>query len=510
MKKLLIAVVVLVAVLALLAGGLLWALKDPNRFKPQLETLISDTTGLQVKLTGDLSWQLWPPVVLKGQDISFEDDESRYEIGSVGVKANLMSLITGGGELVIDQLRVADTRVIDKKFGDVIQVDALRLDDFAFGTPSPLFLQAQLESEGEPPVSVRVEGPLTYFDDEDRLTLKPMRFSYDGIQGQCDVAASQLSREPAIVAQETRDDVLPLDTFRAMNWQAQCTVPEYVADGASFRNIAIDATNKDGRSNNVITIPDALGGSVKATAAIDTTRRTPQWRIKTDADALQAQALMDMIAPTLKWVAPLLAGGELTMQGNTPEALVNSMSGELSFDSSEGLIDIAVIKEAVSGIAALAGQSETLAGWPEQLSYLKLDGSWKPKGTRQSLRFALDNVKLTGDGIVNPLTGELDLASAITIDRHPSLDALPVNDALYGLPIPIRCTGTLEEPSCGLDRAGAQKALAGLAAGKARDKVNEELSDVIDDKVPEEYRDTAREALKGLGGLFGGKKDDDE
>ncbi len=509
MKKLLIALVVLVAILGALAGGLLWALKDPNRFKPTLEGLIKDNTGMAVELTGDLSWQLWPPVVLKGEDITFEDDESRYEVGAVGVKANLMSLITGGGELVIDQFRLSDTLITDKRFGDRTRVNALRLDDFAVGSPSPLFVDAVLESDGEPPVAARIEGPLTYFDSEDRLTLNPMQFNYDGIEGTCDVAASQLSREPSRTSVETRDDLLPLDTFRAMDWTANCTVPEYALDGASFKNIAVKATNKDGRSRNQITIPDALGGAVTADVAIDTARSTPQWRVKTDADALQAQALMDMIAPSLKWVAPLLAGGELTMQGNTPEALVNSMAGEVSFDSSEGLIDISVIKEAVAGVAALAGQSETLAQWPEQLQYLKLDGSWKPTGTRQSLRFTLDNVALTGDGVVNPLTGELDLASAVTISKHPTLDALPINEALYDLPIPIRCTGTLEAPSCGLDRQGAQNALAGLAAGKARDRVNQELGDVIDDKVPEEYRDTAREALKGLGGLLGGKKDRD-
>ena len=64
----------LVVLVALVAAGLLWALQDPNRFKPELQSLIKDSTGMDIALDGDLSWQLWPPVVLKGENIGFEDE----------------------------------------------------------------------------------------------------------------------------------------------------------------------------------------------------------------------------------------------------------------------------------------------------------------------------------------------------------------------------------------------------------------------------------------------------
>lgn len=509
MKKLLIGLGVLVALLAVVAGGLLWALKDPNRFKPELQALIKQSTGMDIALDGDLSWQLWPPVVLKGDNIGFEDDETVYRLGSVGVKANLSKLITGGGTLEIDQLRVDDLRMTDKRFGDVTVVEALRLDDFSPGVASPLYVRARLESDDAPASTVVIEGPLTFFVDEDRLTLNPMAFDYDGIQGSCDVAASNLTAEPRITAQETKDDLLPLDTFRAMDWLANCTVPEYSAEEVTLRNISIRSENKASRSTNKVTIPDALGGSVNADVAIDTRNATPSWNIKTNADELQAQELMNLIAPSLRWAAPLLAGGELKMRGNTPSALVDSMSGAMDFDSKLGQIDISAIKEAVLGIAQLAGQGEKVSAWPDLLGYESLGGQWQVRGTQQDLAFVMDNVSIASKGLLNALTGELDMSSSITINRHPTLDVLPINDDLYGLAVPMRCTGTTEAPDCGLDRAAAQKSLTALAAGKARGKVDEKLSEAIDEKVPEEYRETAKEALKGLGDLFGGKKEDE-
>lgn len=509
MKKFLIVIGVLIALLVVAAGGLLWALKDPNRFKPELQSLIQQTTGMDIALDGDLSWQLWPPVVLQGTDIGFEDDDTVYRLGSVGVKANLTKLITGGGTLEIDQLRVKDLLMTDKRFGDRTRINTLRLDDFQPGQASPLYLQATLESDDGPDSNLVVEGPLTYFVEEDRLTLQPMQFDYDGIRGSCDVAASNLTADPAIVATETKDDLLPLDTFRAMDWVADCSIPELAAADTVLRNVTIHSENKAARGTHQVKVPDALGGSVTADIAIDTRSRTPQWNIKTDANELQSQELMNLLAPTLKWAAPLLVGGELQMRGNTPAALVESVSGAMNFDSKVGQVDISAIKQAVLDIAQLAGQGDKVSNWPELLGYEALGGQWQMRGTQQDLSFTMDNVAIAGQGLLNALTGALDMRTSITINRHPTLDLLPINDDLYGLAIPMRCTGTMDAPDCGLDTEAAKKSLAGLAAAKARGKVDEKLSEAIEDKVPEEYRETAKEALKGLGDIFGGKKKDD-
>lgn len=508
MRTLMIILAVLGLLLAAAVAGGLWLLKDPNRFKPELEALIRDNAGLDVELDGDLGWQIWPPVVLKGESIRFADDSTEYALGSFGVRANLLPLLRGG-DLEIAQLRIDDLLLRDKLTGERTRVDSIRLDDFVAGQPSPLSVSATLESDEGPDVQVQISGPLTLLLDEDRLTINPMAFNYDGIEGSCDVAASELTREPTLTSKATPDDLLPLDTFRAVDWQVTCNVPELLAGEQTLRNLKIESTNRSARNANVITIPDALGGAVTATVDIDTRNRPPVWNIKTDADDIQSQSLMDLVAPSLSWAAPLLAGGAFTLRGNTMEDLANSAQGKLGVTSTAGLIDISAIKEAVLGIATLAGRGEQVAAWQEQLAYTELDGSWIVDGTEQDLRFTIDNLKLAATGLLNAVTGAMDLRATVTIDKHPTLDVLKLSDDLYGLPIPLRCQGTMEEPSCGLDTAAAQATLRDYATGRARGEATVKLNEAIDEKVPEEYRESARGLLKGLGGLLGNGSADD-
>ena len=498
--------VVLLIVLFIAGGGVLWLLKDPNRFKPQLEALAQEATGYELSLDGDLSWQLWPPVVLKGETIRFSDESTDYELRAFGVRANLLPLLRGG-ELEVTQLRVDDLLMVDREFGDRTRVDSLRIEQYQAGVAGPLVAAITLESDDAPPVKLNVEGPFTYFPDEDRLTLAPMQFTYDGIDGSCDVAASQLSREPMLVSKPTADDLLPLDTVRAMDWQVACTVPEFASGDQRLRNIKLESRNTAARMANKVVLPDALGGSVTTTVDIDARQRPPLWNIKSDATEIQSQALMDLLAPSLRWVAPLLAGGQFKLQGNTIAALAESADGQVSFESNAGQIDIGALKDTVLGLARLAGKGEQVERWARDLQYTKLTGDWKVQGKQQDIRVAIDNLALAAKGSIDALSGAMDLRGTVTVEEDATLDILKVSDELYGLPIPLRCSGSLEEPSCGLDTEAAQGALADYAAGRARGEVSERINEALEEKVPEEYRDAAKGLLKGL---FGNQEDREE
>ena len=504
MRKLLMFLGFLVLLVVVAGAGVLWALQDANRFKPELEALIADNTGLEVELKGDLEWKLWPPVMLAGESIAFSDEETAYEIGQVGVRADLMSLLRGG-DLVVQEFSAQNVSLTDKRLGDVTRLDRVSVEHFAPGQPSPLQLVGALVSADGEAVPLAVQGNLTYFPEQDRLTLGAADIEYDGIAMRCDVDVSQLSREPAIAYVAQKDDLLPLDSFRAYDWTADCQVPEIDADytgAVALQNVSIHSENKNSRSSTQVKVPEFFGGSMTADVAIDTRRTSPSWNIQSDADALQAQQVAAVVAPNLSWVAPLLANGNFDMTGNTTDDLLQSVQGSMRIDAQSGVIDISKIKEVVLGIAELAGEGERVRSWQEQLNYETLAGDWKVQGNTHDLDFELDNLSLRADGDYDPTTDALNMQGSLQINEHPTLNALDINPELYGLKIPVRCTGTAIAPQCGLDAAAAQRSLAALAASKARGRVSEELDDVIADKVPEEYRETAREALKSFGGLF--------
>ena len=498
MRKVLILFGMLVALVMITGGVILWLLQDPNRYKPELESLIADAMGIDLRIDGDLSWQLWPPVTLRAADLSFADEETNYQLGALAVQADLRSLLTGDRELKLQNIRVSDLVITDKELGDITRVHRLQLDNFAVGKPSPLSVQATLESPDDPAVEVALQAQLTYNQKADSGALQDMSFDYDGIKGTCDVALSHLGREPPRKDKRSKEDVLPLTTFNSMDWVADCSLPEYALQGTAIHDITVHSENKAAHSRNIIKVLDLFGGSLQLTAEIDAVRKHPAWKIETDARDLDSQQVASLISPRLKWAAPLLVSGVFTMTGNTPQAMVNSMAGTSRVDAGQGDIDISMLKKAMMDIAMLAGKSEQIANWPEQLHYTTFAGDWTIEGTQQNLALVLDNINLDGKGEVNALTGVLDMALSITINEHATLDVLNVNKALYGIPIPVRCKGSMTEPQCGLDTSASERIVKDIAAGQARRKVDEKLDEAIADKVPEAYQEDAKKLIEGL------------
>jgi len=222
---------------------------------------------------------------------------------------------------------------------------------------------------------------------------------------------------------------------------------------------------------------------------------------------------MAWMEQNLKWAAPLLFNGEFTMIGNTPNDLIGSVSGRANFDGGTGKIDISVIKESatkLTEIASIAGSNvlpelqeaiAKVAQWPEELDYSQLAGNWKINGNQQNFDFALDNLGITANGTADAITDKLDMRAELTFNSDPDLHSFDMPSALQGIPIPVRCVGTMTEPDCGLDRAATQKLMASVLRSQAGSKIQ----DAIADKVPEEYKEVANDLLKGI---FGRKKKD--
>jgi len=93
-----------------------------------------------------------------------------------------------------------------------------------------------------------------------------------------------------------------------------------------------------------------------------------------------------------------------------------------------------------------------------------------------------------------------------------------VMQVLNDLSTTIRVVGPVTEPRLIFDAKGLTKEFqdALVAAGKERlkkeidSKIQEELGDELDEKIPEELKKPAEDLMKGLGGLLGGKKEEDK
>lgn len=502
--------------LCIIAGvAILWLLKDPNAYKDQIETLIQENAGIEIDIQGDLSWRLWPPVVLQAADLTFEDEQTKYVLKRLSVNANVMALLSSTPDLQIESLQLTDLTMSDKRFESVTQVVDLTLTDFAIGKPSPLHVEAISAPNSAEPTPFEMDAMITFRQEEDELDVTNARFETAGITGVCDAKVTHLTRSPTSDHKETSDDLLPLDTFRSLDWDATCNIPSIDSEGLVLTDVGITAKNEGGLSNINVNVPDFFDGTAAVAVDINASRHSPRWKVKPDVQGADTQAVMAWMEQNLKWAAPLLFNGEFTMIGNTPNDLIGSVSGNAKFDGGQGKIDISAIKESASTLASLASSAGAsvlpelqeaiakVAAWPEELDYSKLAGEWNINGNQQKFDFALDNLGIKASGLADAITDKLDMRAELTFNDNPELHSFDIPGVLQGIPIPVRCVGTMTEPDCGLDRGATQQLITSVMRGQAGAKIQ----DAIADKVPDEYKEQANDLLKGL---FGKKKKKDE
>jgi hypothetical protein len=313
------------------------------------------------------------------------------------------------------------------------------------------------------------------------------------------VAAAAASRPAQAPGQEP---LLPLAALREIDWQGTLNIAELIYDGAHFPNTRIETTNRAGLIDATLNMPSFFGGTAASTISIDASRDEPLWRVSPTLSKVDSEPLMTWLDQKLYWAALLLADGEFEMRGNTEHELVNSLAGRSRFDGGQGTMDITQLKRAVQAIAQLAGGSDRINAWPERLNYQRLIGDWAVDGQNHTLDVALDNMALSMNGTYDPFTDAMDMYIDLTIRDDPELNTFQINSMLMGLAIPIRCKGPSSSPTCRADEAGVKKLIADALTGQAGSKATQRLDEVIEEQVPEEYQDAARELLKGFGILL--------
>jgi hypothetical protein len=72
----------------------------------------------------------------------------------------------------------------------------------------------------------------------------------------------------------------------------------------------------------------------------------------------------------------------------------------------------------------------------------------------------------------------------------------------------MKCTGTLEAPQCGVTPEATQNFIAAVLTSEQGSKAREKIDQVIEEEVPEEYRETARGLLDMLGESLKKRRED--
>ncbi len=122
MKKSLKTILLIIFVLALLAfAGMIIAVTtiNPNKYKPQIESWLSNQTGYNLKINGKLGWEIFPTPTIHATNLVFMNPGQKNtlpvaKIGALDVRVKLMPLFTGDLRFAVGHLhfRNADFNLV--------------------------------------------------------------------------------------------------------------------------------------------------------------------------------------------------------------------------------------------------------------------------------------------------------------------------------------------------------------------------------------------------------------
>jgi len=501
--------IVFAVLVAAIIGGAIY-LQDANRLKPELESLLADNSDYTVEIKGDVSWVLLPPLTLDIAQVSLKSDDGSQNIdaASLNLKLDLSAMWEDINQWQVSELHLVDTVLIED--GARTEIKQLDILNFRLKSPTPVHLDlVHTSAEDSAPLAMTLDGLMTYFPATDatnergatgqKIVLTDTAITSALVEGICQIEASEVLTQPISLPTPTKEDLLPLETLLNYDLVAQCDLTKLESGSETFTDTHVEITNVAGMLDLMIDVQDFMGGTLLADVGVDMQQDPIQWTVLPEVSGVDSQRMLDWNDRRLQWIAALGFDSNIKMQGNTIDALANSVNASSEFDGGQGQINIAKIKEQLMKLAAFASRSEEIANWPDMWDYQEFTGRWNINGAAQDLKFAIDNMSIDANGDYDYLTDTIDMMANITIYEPPEGSPYKINPLLQGTPIPVRCTGAAEDPQCRLDQKAAQQIVARALTSDDDSGLRKKLEQKIDEEIPEEYRETARGLLDLLG-----------
>lgn len=493
----------LALVVAVVLVAFYW-IQDANNLKPELQALIAANSEYSARFNGDLTWSLFPPLHLQAHDVTLSSPEEEITAASIDLRMDLSAMWEDINQWQVTELHLRDTVLEQTEEGSRSTIRAADVLDFRLGEPSTFHLDASHQSTPDSePFAAILNGSVTFRPEDDdgrmHVLFEETAIGAEGIEGICEADVKEPVSIPANLPAANDDEILPIATLREFDITANCALTALQVGSETFNDAVFELTNINGQLNFMLNVHDFLGGTLVADADVDISQTPAQWTLLPEIENVDSERLMQWTDQKLQWMAPVAFNSTIKMQGNSEAELATSLRANSEFDGGQGQINISAIKEQLMQLALLAGKAGEVSAWPDMWEYQEFTGRWNIVGPAHDLKFAIDNMSVDAEGTVDYLADSMNLLAEVTLHEAPEGSPFGINPMLQGTAIPVRCRGSTASPTCKLDDGAAQNLIARALQRDDESGLRHKLEEKIEEDVPEEYRDTARELLDLLG-----------
>ena len=243
---------------------------------------------------------------------------------------------------------------------------------------------------------------------------------------------------------------------------------------------------------------DAFDGSLHGNLRLNARDTTPALEVSANSTDLNLSLLTPVVSRLRAVGGFLRSESSYTASGITASELMRSLTGTTAFEVTESSIDIGMIKQVFTAIAALGPGGETIQQWPDVIRFNEVVGNHLLLGgpdQNQELELRMDNFAVSGTGGIDPDAGSLgfDLLFSVLGASYPQ--TIPINPLYHDVPWPVQCSAAFSDEinrSCRPDFSEVRQIFTRLGSNAVRNRLDE----AVIDRLPEELEEAARSLLR--------------
>lgn len=282
--------------------------------------------------------------------------------------------------------------------------------------------------------------------------------------------ASGAAAKPAQAQAGPEPDVIPVDTLRKLNLDGTVKIARLKVRGLTLTNLDVKILAKNG----LLTVDPAnlalYEGTVVSSVSLDARPDVPRTAVKATVSKVRIGPLLKDLSgkDNIDGVTDLKA--DLTTSGAKVSAMRRGLNGNVSLAVHDGAFPGVNLTDMVTSVIHSSAKSGTVQGKAsDRTKFGEITGTAVAVNgvfTNRDLDVKSPNVRANGEGVVNlPANSVNYLVKAKLVAEGAGQGGTSGKD-LTGLLVPVRVTGSLDNPSFGVDMAEYFKgAAAGLVKG---------------------------------------------
>lgn len=281
---------------------------------------------------------------------------------------------------------------------------------------------------------------------------------------------------------------LPLDTLRQINAKGSIDIGKMKLTGIRSENIHITINAADGLVKLTPMRADLYQGKYNGDVTLDARGKTLKLAIDENLKGVQAGPLLQDMTGDAKISGTANANTKLTGNGATVEQIKQTLNGNGGFSFTDGALQGINIAESIrKAKAALKGEKLPESDAPLQTDFSSLSGTFKTTNgviDNQDLAVKSPLLRINGAGQASLPDETINYSLKVSVVGTAAGQGGKELAELKGLTIPVKITGTFNDPKPSVDLASmvkdqAKEELKAKAEEKLKDKLGDDLGDLL-------------------------------